>query len=507
MITESIDFINPKTFSESVGTVITTQNSPSTQRIDFVLNSTSENSIARGEILEIPTKNKLILGVITEIQKSNAYFSNADIAKDMSYTESSSDHLGSLFPTDEWATTVVTLKPMGYISSDSSKVQRIKYPISPGSYVYKARSDIIKQLLGLETSDKGLHLGTILTGKTPLYVSPTKLFQKHLAILAISGAGKSYATSVLIEELLIRSYDQGRLPVLIIDPHGEYKNFAQLLDKSSLATVYKGRHFSIQTNTLNAWSIREFSPDLSSVQVRELDKIIQALKKEKSGYSFKDIIEKVVKDDIPSRTKDSLLSWLDTLERTGLFGANAYPEIASIIKPGKISIFDLSDIQSIRQKQIICAYIARQAFFLRQQQKISPYLLIIEEAHQFCPENGLSISKNIIETIAREGRKFFASLCLISQRPVNLSSTALSQCNTHLIMRIRNPYDLDYIGKLSEGIDRETQKILPDLNVGEGILVGEAVNFPVLFKVRKKKLEIREKNEDLLKEISKYENK
>jgi hypothetical protein len=177
-----------------------------------------------------------------------------------------------------------------------------------------------------------------------------------------------------------------------------------------------------------------------------------------------------------------------------------------MFSPGQISIIDLSDIQSIRKKQIICAHLARKAFELRKDQKIAPFLLIVEESHQFCPEQETAISKGILETIAREGRKFFASLCLISQRPVRLSSTALSQCNTHLIMRIRNPYDLDYIGKLSEGIDKETQKLLPDLEVGEGILVGEAVNYPVLIKIRQRKINNGRFEQSLITELTKYES-
>ena len=178
-----------------------------------------------------------------------------------------------------------------------------------------------------------------------------------------------------------------------------------------------------------------------------------------------------------------------------------------MITPGKISVFDLSDIQSIRSKQIIAAYIARTAFDLRRKNKVSPFLLIVEEAHGFVPENGIAISKGIIETIAREGRKFFASLCLISQRPVRLSSTALSQCNTHLIMRIRNPYDLDYLGRLSEGIDKDTLRFIPDLDVGEGILVGEAVNYPILFRVRKKKFTTGKFENSITDELQKFEEK
>lgn len=482
---------------------MTTAKSPSTQRIDFVLHN-EEVIVSKGELVEVPQQhnNSIVIANIQEIQKFNAYYNNFDATKDLSGL-SGTENISSLFPTEEWATTVVSLRPLGFISHKNSKIQRIQFPVSPGSFVYRARPEVIKHFLGLKEKENGIHLGFI--NETAVVVDFTKLIQKHLAILAISGAGKSYTTSVLLEELITRDFHQGRLPVILIDAHGEYKHFAALLDQPSLATVYPGRHLSIQTNTLKAWQIRDYAPDMSVVQVRELEKILHELYKNNESYSFADIIEKVVNSDIVPRTKDSLLGWLDSLDRTGIFGTNAYPDLTKIIRPGKISIFDLSEIQSLKQKQIICSYIARKAFDLRRNNLISPFFLIIEEAHQFCPENGLSISKNIIETIAREGRKFFASLCLISQRPVSLSATVLSQCNTHLIMRIRNPYDLDYIGRLSEGIDKETQRFIPDLEVGEGILVGEAVNYPVLFKVRKRKLETKNKNESLIDELEKFE--
>ena len=117
-------------------------------------------------------------------------------------------------------------------------------------------------------------------------------------------------------------------------------------------------------------------------------------------------------------------------------------------------------------------------------------MFILEEAHQFCPEKASeekAVARGIIRTIAREGRKFGASLCLISQRPVQLDTTTLSQCNTHIILRITNPYDLKHIGETSEGIDARTQSMISSLRVGEGIIVGEAVNFPVFFKFRKRK--------------------
>lgn len=509
-----MDFLNtslldPVKFAETIATVIATPSSPTTQRVDFVLRSESLQ-VVRGEILEVPMPNverptSIVLLVVQEIHKSNAYFSSADVAKDVGSVSSSTEHLSALFPTDEWATTVVTSRPLGSYSGQTGRIQRVQFPVSPGNTVQRARSDLLSHFLGLVPEGEGLNLGSIATAATPLVVDVTRLVRKHLAILAISGAGKSYTTSVLLEELLSRNAEVGRLPVLVVDPHGEYKGFADVLDKPSLATVYPGRFLSIQTNDLTAWRLREYAPDISPVQVRELDRIMTGLRRETPVFSFKDLLNAVTQSEIGIRTKESLLGWLDNLDRTRLFGTNANPDLATIVRPGRISIFDLSDFQSVRQKQIMCAHIARVVFELRRQGTIPPFLLVVEEAHQFCPENGVAISKGILETIAREGRKFFASLCLISQRPVRLSATALSQCNTHLIMRVRNPYDLDYLGRLSEGLDRDTLRFIPDLDVGEGLLVGEAVNYPVLFRVRRKKFQTGQFETSLESELRRFE--
>jgi uncharacterized protein len=144
---------------------------------------------------------------------------------------------------------------------------------------------------------------------------------------------------------------------------------------------------------------------------------------------------------------------------------------------------------------------------------VPPCLLVVEEAHQFAPETATkenSLSKNILERIAREGRKFGCCVCLISQRPVRLSSTILSQANTHIILRITNPYDLKHIGQSSEGLDQKSTDMITSLKVGEALVVGEASSFPVFFSVRQKKsqdshlsttLSSLSKNYDLNKEL------
>jgi DNA helicase HerA-like ATPase len=343
---------------------------------------------------------------------------------------------------------------------------------------------ILCDFLGLDLK-KGLNIGKIAFHDLEAKLNLTKLFQKHLAILAISGAGKSYLTTVLIEEILDRSDALGKPAIILIDPHGEYARLKEDENYKKRISVFNKDNLSIGVSFLSPYQISELIPVMSPPQKRELIKIIGNIKKRM--YDFNDLIKAVEESDAKKVTKDTIVSWLYNLRATGLFSKVTKPSIEQLSKSGQLSILDLSDFVRLNEKQTIVTYFARRLFNARRQNKIPPFILIIEESHQFCPE-GVSregaISKSIIETIAREGRKLHASLVLISQRPIQLSTTALSQCNTHVILRVVNPYDLDHIGKSSEGITSDVLRSLPGLRVGEALVVGEAVNFPILIKVR-----------------------
>jgi len=336
-----------------------------------------------------------------------------------------------------------------------------------------------------------LSLGKIAFHDLDAKLNLTRLFQKHLAILAISGAGKSHLVSVFLEELLDRSDEMGRPSIIVIDPHGEYAGFAEDEKYSKRTKVFnKESPLSISASSLSPYQIMEFLPEISHVQRRELMKIIQDLRKKKKNYSFKEMVKAIEDSNIKKVTKDTMISWISNLSITHLFSNINYPSIKDLAKPGQLSIIDLSEFVRLNEKQMIVTYFARKLFQERHQGRIPPFILIVEESHQFCPE-GIerqgAISKGIIETIAREGRKFHASLVLISQRPIQLSTTALSQCNTHILLRIVNPYDLKHIAESSEAITNDLIKSLPGLQVGEAIITGNAVNHPLFVQVRQRK--------------------
>ncbi|KAA6310163.1 hypothetical protein EZS27_038484, partial [termite gut metagenome] len=117
-----------------------------------------------------------------------------------------------------------------------------------------------------------------------------------------------------------------------------------------------------------------------------------------------------------------------------------------------------------------------------------PILLVFEEAHKYVPNSELSkfrASKNSIERIAKEGRKYGVTLLLASQRPSEISETIFSQCNNFIAMRLTNPNDQNYVKKLLPDTLGNIIDELPTLRAGEALLLGESVILPSIVQIEK----------------------
>jgi DNA helicase HerA-like ATPase len=94
-------------------------------------------------------------------------------------------------------------------------------------------------------------------------------------------------------------------------------------------------------------------------------------------------------------------------------------------------------------------------------------------------------SRNAIERIAKEGRKYGVTLGIVSQRPSEISETIFSQCNNFIAMRLTNPTDQNYVKRLLPDTLGNLIDNLPSLQSGEGLLLGESIIMPSLVKNRK----------------------
>jgi DNA helicase HerA-like ATPase len=149
-----------------------------------------------------------------------------------------------------------------------------------------------------------------------------------------------------------------------------------------------------------------------------------------------------------------------------------------------INTIDLSsapfDVRSVVATQI--ARIVFETNFWNSDFGKHPVCLVAEEAHAYAPasEHGqFSGSREAIERIAKEGRKYGVSLGLVSQRPHELTPTALAQCGTFICLRTTNPEDQAYLRRMMPEGQAGLLGILSSLQPGEAVILGDAVSIPM----------------------------
>ncbi len=115
-----------------------------------------------------------------------------------------------------------------------------------------------------------------------------------------------------------------------------------------------------------------------------------------------------------------------------------------------------------------------------------PFHIIVEEAHRYIQNDTdrFLIGYNIFERIAKEGRKYGVLLGLISQRPVELSDTVISQCSNFLIFKMNHPVDVDYIKKMVPNISDEIVEKQKSLQAGTCLGFGMAFRVPLIVKLQ-----------------------
>ncbi|GAB4323319.1 MAG: ATP-binding protein [Geminocystis sp.] len=459
---------------------------------------------------------------------------------------------------------------LGYESKDnptSGKLKKLRYPPKPASNAYRPDSkDIARIVVGeLEENSKndqknrGLDIATLSNRpEIDVKVDGHAIVTRHLAILAMTGAGKSWTARRIIEQLANKHY-----PIVIFDPHGDYTGLSDVDNLKDKVNRYYAqfRVFeqpadkiiaiidSLSSKEL-ASTQRDFFPSLfasaksflnnSDKKLQEREQwLLEYLVNQNISFSedlffLANFTEAVVKagknsdknffDKLKEWTEQDLTinkqkaGWIEPmigrLRGTGAslkrmeniskqISNNADPlpdNLKNLVNYDKISVVSLagysSDIQST-----IYSLVAEELFELRVRKELKyQFVMVLEEGHNFVPAKANSSAEQrsieITKQIAQEGRKFGVGLILISQRPSRLDETTLAMCNSYIIMRMLNPADQSFVRKVIESLGEEETKMLPDLDVGEAILSGQFTSFPILVKIKEpeSKGEREEKN-------------
>jgi len=250
--------------TKNLGTVISSFESPSSSQFDFVVQEKpGKVPVRKGQFIQLQTEEGILIGRVEDVIKTNRYFMQAESVREY---EKSGNPLHQMFPVERWEYLVAKTHPLGVY--EKGVLRRVTYPPSPGSVVKEIDTSILSEFLGLDKN--GLNIGQIALHGLDARINLTKLFQKHLAILAMSGSGKSYLCGILLEELLDRSEELGKPAIIIIDPHGEYKNFTNDKSYADRTKVFESKNISIAASSLTPYQIGEFMPQMSAANIVSL---------------------------------------------------------------------------------------------------------------------------------------------------------------------------------------------------------------------------------------------
>jgi uncharacterized protein len=409
--------------------------------------------------------------------------------------------------------TIAICTIIGYKDS-RGRVKPLRTPFDPGTEVLRAEDSFIKDIIKLDDKERSAYIGFLEGKKIPVYLNLNKLLTKHIAILAKSGAGKSYSVGVLLEEIM-----EKKVPLLIIDPHGEYTELKYPNDKDQdQMEKYSIRPKGYAKN-LQEYGDQKINPHLKPLRLADkvtATDLLHMLPTKLSGtqqnvlYSafknadrptFSSLIEALELEE--SNAKFSVINTVDTLSKSGIFSSNPTPYL-ELVQPGKCTIINLKGIEPSLQ-EIIAYKLLYDLFELRKQEKIPPFFTVIEEAHIFCPERSFGETKasQILRTIAAEGRKFGQGLAIISQRPARVDKSVLSQCSTQMILKVTNPNDLKAISNSVEGITTESEKEISNLSIGTALVTG-IVDVPLFVNIRTRRSKHGGESIDMLSTSEEY---
>ena len=386
-------------------------------------------------------------------------------------------------------------------------------------------------------SSKALDLGVYtLDPKATAYVDGDKFFQRHAALLGSTGSGKSWTVATILE----RAKDLPSANLVVFDLHGEYANLsyathlrvtgpddigkkdpsllylpywllnseelqAMFIDRSEFSAhnqvmVFQdqvlaskrqkleasGKRDIISALTINApvpFSIEEVVTALTELN-DEMDQGARGLKQGKFFGQFSRLLVR-----LGAKLNDKRYGFLFQAP-AALHTYEALHGIAAQLmdwtgENHRVKVIDFSEVPA-DVLPVIVGLVARliyQVQFWTPQPSRVPIALVCDEAHLYLPQRAEpdAPEKRALENferIAKEGRKYGVALLVVSQRPSDVSDTILSQCNNFVALRLTNGEDQAKVRRLMPDSLEGFMDMLPVLDIGEALIVGDAVLLP-----------------------------
>lgn len=405
----------------------------------------------------------------------------------------------------------------------------------------EALSTIMNSLENEIISDKRLTIGKYASNQdVQAILNGNKFFQRHAAIVGSTGSGKSFTVANILEkaneldhanlivfdlhgeynelgyakQIKISDTDKGlHIPLWFFN----YEEIHSLFIESSEGTSTNQRAAVIkyileQKKKYIADNIHDLSPEIitadtpipfsakklkdyleeENIKEKETGEVYktgdkQGQAKTKQGQYYGKLTNLITR--LQTKMDDKKYGFVFNEKETG--EANYINTFIDQIlnNDRKIKVIDLSEVPS-DMLPIIIGVVTRLVYEVqfwmtpKENETRHPFAFVCDEAHLYMPRDTSKMkavenkSLEIFEKIAKEGRKYGVSLVIVSQRPAELNSTIISQCNNIVSLKITNDRDKSAVATMLTDSLVGLVETLPNLDVGECIVIGDSIKLP-----------------------------
>ena len=427
---------------------------------------------------------------------------------------------------------IIEALPVGYINKEGNFIRGTAEIAIPPKKAEPATHEDIEKMYKSSTNSNFEFSTLVLDQNIRVPVDGNRFFSKHIAIVGSTGSGKSHTIAKILQEAT-STKNQGvtglnNSHIVLFDIHSEYHSAfpnAKVLTVDNLKLPYwllnseelEELFLDTEANDHNQRNVFKEAvtadkvvknPDLKKIHydspvkfdIKEVYNFIKNKNEEmvpssrggdKQGALYGKLTNFISR--LENKINDQRLDFLLSQECMDM----TFDEVLKVFigytdgETTNTTIIDLSgvpfDVLSITVSLISRILFEYGYHYKKTQPNIdTPLLLVYEEAHKYVPKSDLSkyrASRESIERIAKEGRKYGVGLAIVSQRPSEISETIFSQCNNFISMRLTNPEDQNYVKRLLPDTLGNLTDALPILQAGEALLIGDSVPIPSIVKI------------------------
>lgn len=440
----------------------------------FASNRLSDESYVK--ILKDGNPDSCLIGKVSKRMVHNPYCLSPEVIR---YVNDSFDfHKDSMF--------IYHVDILGSLRNGHFSLERV--PALPGSPVYLASNEDIMAIYGIQGGT--IDVGYLTEARNcSVSVDIGRLLNPHLFVVGKTGSGKSYFVKKLLEESTDCFW--------VFSPTDEYdylpnKTNCKCLSEIPVPWNTNSMSFYLDLNAseenilnkANELIVKQFEKDNdTTIKSSDIEKSIKeyflSINNQKpQQIAFDDVFSpSAINDELP-RFANTLLNKLKTIGTLSFYNKSDISEFIDMS-----IVFDLGKYNQLEQEWIISSLLFRLRNHLMHKGYNKKHIIIVEEAHNYLPSEKYTKCKNELVKVSREGRKYGASLCFVTQRPRFFDQTALAQSGNRVVFSLSNPDDIKHVMDEASYYDKELLVKIPRQHQGECTFIGDAFSGIVSVKI------------------------